>query len=84
MTLAAFIASLREQLGLRPARVLPLPGWLSLASARCGDHLPFQPWCSETLALLQQDNVGDGEIFAKSLKHPATAPQDLVATSWSE
>lgn len=82
MALAAFIASLREQLGHRPATVLALPDWLSRASARCGDHLPFQPWCSETLALLQQDNIGQREGFASLLKLPVIDPGDLVAKSW--
>lgn len=82
LTLSGFIASLRGQLGARPATVLPLSGWMSRASARCGDHLPFQPWCSETLTLLQKDNVGQGEVFARLLGRPAVPPQDLVATSW--
>lgn len=83
LALSDFIASLRTQLGLAPARVMALPEWLSRASARCGDLLPFQPWCSETLALLQQDNVGDGATFARLLSQPATEPQDLVASAWS-
>jgi uncharacterized protein YbjT (DUF2867 family) len=83
LTLGAFIAGLREQLGFRPAGVLPLPEWLSRLSARCGDHLPFQPWCSETLALLRQDNVGDGGNLASLLGRPALTPENLVAASWS-
>ncbi len=83
LTLADFIASLRAQLGLRPATVIPLAEWMSRVSARCGDYLPFQPWCSETLALLQQDNVGNDQLFSGLLAQPAIPPQDLVATSWT-
>jgi uncharacterized protein YbjT (DUF2867 family) len=83
LTLAEFVASLRSQLGFTPAKVLPLPAWLSRASARCGDFLSFQPWCTETLALLQQDNVGDAGPFGSLLQRPAVLPQNLVATSWT-
>lgn len=83
LTLADLVASLRAQLGSRPARVMALSGALSNLSARCGDYLPFQPWCSEMLALLQQDNVGDALPFSRLLRQPAIAPGDLVATSWS-
>lgn len=82
LPLADFIASLRAQLGRRPARVLPLPEWLSRASARAGDFIPLQPWCSETLALLQQDNVGDGAAFQQLLAAPPIAPENLVSTTW--
>lgn len=82
LTLADFIASLRQQLGHARAPLLPLPEWLSHTSARCGDFLPFQPWCSETLSLLQQDNVGEGEPIARLLSQPAVPPQELVAAAW--
>jgi uncharacterized protein YbjT (DUF2867 family) len=82
LTLAEFVASLRAQLGFTPAKVLPLFDWLSRASARCGDFFPSQPWCTETLTLLQQDNVGEGEPFASLLRKPVVPPQHLVATSW--
>ncbi len=58
---------------------MALPESLSRFSARCGDYLPFQPWCSETLALLQQDNVGEAGPFSALLEHSAIPPQDLVA-----
>jgi len=83
LTLAELIASLRSQLGFARAKVLPLSAWLSGASARCGDFLPFQPWCTETLSLLQQDNVGDSGPFASLLQKPIVPPQHLVATSWN-
>jgi uncharacterized protein YbjT (DUF2867 family) len=82
LTLAQFVASLREQMDLSAARTMALPESLSRLSARCGDYLPFQPWCSETLALLQQDNVGEAGAFSALLRHPAIPPQDLVAHTW--
>ena len=49
LTMGAFIASLRQQLGHRPATVLRLPQPLTTLSARLGDAVPQSPWCSETL-----------------------------------
>ena len=43
LPLADLIASLRAQMGHRPACVGALPGWLSRASARAGDGLPWSP-----------------------------------------
>jgi uncharacterized protein YbjT (DUF2867 family) len=83
LTLGDFIASLREQLGAARARVIPLPAWLSRLTARCGDFLPFQPWCSESLALLEQDNVGDASAFMQWLGRAPIAPQDLVRSTWA-
>lgn len=82
LALADFVGSLRAQLGRSAARVVPMSGWLSRLSARCGDHLPFQPWCSETLALLQKDNVGDGARFAALLQRPVLAPEHMVESAW--
>ena len=83
LSLADFIASLRAQRGHREARVAALPDLASRWSARLGDHLPMQPWCSETLALLQQDNVDNAAPFAALLGRSATAPEDLVRLEWS-
>jgi uncharacterized protein YbjT (DUF2867 family) len=83
LTLAEFVACLRAQLGRRAAPVLATSDWLSRLSARCGDHLPFQPWCSETLALLQKDNVGEAAAFAGLLQHPAIPPRELVRSEWN-
>lgn len=78
LTLAGFIACLREQLGHRPAHVAPLPDVLSRWSARLGDHIPVMPWCSETLALLAQDNVADPALFTGVLGHTPVAPGALL------
>lgn len=80
LPLAQLIASLRAQMGHRPACVGPLPGWLSRASARAGDGLPWSPWCSETLALLESDNVTDPAALERWLGRPGVAPGQLLAT----
>jgi uncharacterized protein YbjT (DUF2867 family) len=82
LTLAALIASLRQQAGYRAALVMPLPEPLTRLSARLGDHLPWVPWCSETLALLAQDNVAPPNAFATVLGQTATPHHQLVCRSW--
>ena len=79
LTLADFIALLRQQMGHGPARVVPLPGLLTRWSARLGDQVPWAPWCTETLALLAQDNVAPASAFEQVLGRPATAPEHLLA-----
>ncbi len=58
-TLPDFIARLRALQGHKPARLLVLPAALGSASARVGDCCPWQPWGSETLALLGADNTAE-------------------------
>jgi uncharacterized protein YbjT (DUF2867 family) len=82
LTLAAMIASLRQQTGHRAALVAPLPEPLTRLSAQLGDHLPWAPWCSETLALLAQDNVAPPEPFSQVLGRTAIPHHQLVSTSW--
>ncbi|PAT35878.1 NAD-dependent epimerase/dehydratase family protein [Vandammella animalimorsus] len=86
MTLAEYIALLRTQLGAldgkapaRPARIWPLPHWLTQASARLGDALPFSPWCSQSLALLASDNVADAHTLPALLGRPASPPARFIA-----
>lgn len=82
LRLGDFIASLRTQLGHGPARVSPLPGVVTRLSARVGDALPFAPWCSETLALLAQDNAGPAEVLAGLLGRPALPHYQMVEAAW--
>lgn len=77
-----FIASLREQKGHKAAPVYRLPELLTQISARLGDAVPASPWCSETLAMLGSDNVGDPQRFAELLGRPATAYGALVRSAW--
>ncbi|MDD0815631.1 NAD-dependent epimerase/dehydratase family protein [Curvibacter sp. HBC28] len=83
LSLAALVASLRQQSGHGPAWVLRLPNALTQLSARLGDQLPASvPWCSETLAMLGSDNVGDARAFQALLGRPAVHYKDLVAKAW--
>lgn len=82
LSMADFINSLRTQLGHHPARILPLPQWATHLSARIGDRIPALPFCSDTLALLDQDNVAPVAGFAELLGRMPVAHQDLVRTAW--
>ncbi len=72
LVLGDFIASLRAQAGRPPARVGTLAHALARWSARVGDVVPVSPWCSETLALLDTDNVADPAPFERVLGRRAT------------
>jgi len=80
--LGDFIASLRQQLGHPPARVLRLPDMLTRLSARAGDWVPISPWCSESLALLAQDNVGDAAVLRSLLGRDAVHYRQLLDAVW--
>ena len=81
--MADFVASLRQQQGHGPALVLRLPLPLTRLSARLGDLLPASvPWCSESLALLDSDNVGDPTEFERLLGRPGVHYSQLVAGAW--
>jgi len=82
ITLAGLIASLRQQCGHGRARMLRLPDALSLLSARVGDCIPVSPWCSESLALLGKDNVGDAAALRRLLGHDAVHYSQLVEKTW--
>ena len=83
LSMADLVASLRQQLGHGRAPLLPMPMWMTRLSARAGDFMPPQvPWCSETLAMLGQDNVGDGTAFESVLGRAAVGAHDLVAAAW--
>ena len=82
LTLADFIAVLRAQRGHRPARVVALADAPSRWSARLGDHIPMQPWCSETLNLLQRDNADDAAPLSALLGRAGVAPEDLLRLAW--
>ncbi len=80
--LSGFVASLRQQQGYRPARVLRLPDTITRLSARLGDAVPASPWCTETLAMLGSDNTGDPAPFAQLLGRSPVHYSQLVATAW--
>jgi len=80
--LGSLIASLRQQLGHSPAPMLRLPDMFTRLSARIGDTLPFSPWCSESLALLGADNIGDCAALRQLLGREATHYRAFVTTVW--
>lgn len=82
LTMGAFIASLRQQLGSSPAHVLRLPDPLTQLSARIGDAVPASPWCTETLSMLGSDNVGNPAVFEQLLGRKGVHFSQLVATAW--
>jgi nucleoside-diphosphate-sugar epimerase len=83
LSLSAFIGELRRQHGHAPARVLPLPDAPSRWSARLGDLVSAQPWSSEALALLEQDNIGDAAAFERVLGRPAVPVERFVEAAWA-
>lgn len=83
LSLSAFIGELRRQHGHAPARVLPLPDAPSRWSARLGDLVSAQPWSSEALTLLEQDNIGDAAAFERVLGRPAVPVERFVEAAWA-
>ena len=80
VTIEQFIASLRSQMHYSPARVRLLPQWISSASARLGDRLPWMPWCSEAAALLEHDNITDPATLTRLLGKAPMDPRQMLAT----
>jgi uncharacterized protein YbjT (DUF2867 family) len=78
LTLADFIACLRQQQGHHAAWTAAMPSSLTRLSVRIGDHIPAMPWCSETLALLAQDNVAPVQSFGAVLGRDPVAPADYL------
>ena len=83
LTLAEYLGELRRQLGRGAATVIPLPDLPSRWSARVGDLVSAQPWSSEALSLLQQDNVGDAQAFARVLGREPTPVEQFLAAAWN-
>jgi nucleoside-diphosphate-sugar epimerase len=82
LTLGEFIDVLRVQQGHGAARHCGLPDWWSHAMAAAGDRVSVSPWSSDTLAMLQVDNVGDAAPFARLLGHPPCEPERMVERVW--
>ncbi|GAA4341045.1 hypothetical protein GCM10023165_21410 [Variovorax defluvii] len=85
MTLAELIATLRNarragrSSGAHPARLLRLPAWMGVLSARIGDFAPGLPWCTDTRVMLEQDNVADSAPLAAWLGRPPRELRDFAA-----
>ena len=67
-------------MGYGQASVHALPDWMSKGSARLGDQIAAMPWCSETMALLENDNVTDPQTLATLLGRAPVAPTAMLAT----
>lgn len=80
LTMAQFIASLRAQMGKRPAGQFALPNWISASSARVGDWVPVSPWCSQAWALMRTPNCSDSGALVLALGRLPTPPSALLAT----
>ncbi|MDD3759101.1 MAG: NAD-dependent epimerase/dehydratase family protein [Advenella sp.] len=78
-----FIASLRQQCGKNPARVLPLPDSLSILSARLGDLAPGIPWCTETMTMLATNNEDSCADFEALIGHTPMHYGELVSKAWN-
>ena len=82
VALGDFIASLRAQAGRAPARVGTLADTLARWSARAGDVVAVSPWCSQSLALLDGDNVADPAPFERALGRRPTPFDGLLASAF--
>ena len=82
LSMADFILSLRQQIGKGKALVWPLPGFMTSLSARIGDQISALPFCTDTLSLLEQDNVAPPQAFTEALGRRPISYQQLVKTSW--
>jgi uncharacterized protein YbjT (DUF2867 family) len=78
LTLAEFIALLRQQSASLPARELTVPAWLVAMSIRVGDAFPFTPWGSDAHALLATDNVTQVDALAELLNRAPTPPENFL------
>lgn len=82
VAMADWVVSLRAQLGSGKPTVWGLPMALTRLSARMGDLVPGVPWCSETLAMLGSDNVGEVAGFEALIGRTPVAPDQLVEHAW--
>jgi len=79
LTMAAMIASLRQQAGHAAPVTITLPHFATLASARLGDAFATSPWCSASLELASHDNSCDPASMAHWLGRTPTSPAQMLA-----
>lgn len=84
LTMGDFVASLRQQRGYSPAKVLRLPPVLTKLSARMGDMVPGVPWCTEALHMLAIDNTGNHKPLEQILGRPLIHYSQLLAQAWRD
>ena len=80
LSIERFIATLRAQMKYRSATVRILPTRLSTASAKLGDKISWMPWCSEAMALLENDNVTDPATLRNLLEHEPLDIYQMIDT----
>ncbi len=80
LSMAAMIASLRQQAGHAAPKLLTLPGFATQASARLGDVVASSPWCSASLTLASHDNCCDPAPMEHWLGRQPTAPAQMLAS----
>lgn len=76
--LSGLIASYRNQLGHRAARVLSMPYSLLRLAARLGERLPGSLLCSDTLRMLEAGNTADPAPFARLLGHSPLGFREFI------
>jgi uncharacterized protein YbjT (DUF2867 family) len=74
LSLAQFIAELRQQCGRRQALTFTVPNWLTRCSVALADAVPVTPWGSQALDLLATDNTADATPLQRLLGRPARDP----------
>lgn len=79
ITLGAFLASLRQELGMGRAPVLPVPMPLVRVAAHAARIIPGMLLDAETLAMLERGNTGDAGPITQLLGRPTRAVESLLA-----
>ncbi|MDP3163844.1 MAG: SDR family oxidoreductase [Hydrogenophaga sp.] len=78
VTLRAYLALLRRQMGLGKARFLVLPMPLVQGAVRLAAHLPGSLADPDSLSMLQRGNTGDAAPFAALLGHTPRSPAQFI------
>lgn len=76
--LPGLIASYRAQLGLPPARCVPIPRPLAGLAARVGDRIPASLLCSDTLRMLEAGSHADPATFTELLGRSPRCFEDFI------
>ena len=84
LTLRDYLATLRAQMNLGRARVVPIPMPLVRATASLGSLMPGSLLESDTLAMLERGNTGDAQPITALLHRSPRAPSQFIAPEESE
>lgn len=92
MRWAAYLQTLRQGMGLQPARILPVPRWIAAGIAWFAEHRPGSLLTRQSLRMLRagcQGEAGDAArlaaLIGRPLRQPAqfAGPELRVASLWS-